>query len=517
MNTNLLPGNSETLVALAKKATEEVKVEEDVVEQVVEEKVPEVKDMPRTIEDLENDEIIDEGDEYSKVIILDNFNDPTKQDVKVDDYEFNEDDMRSLFFGASNYGKNKTTITKESDLFDVFEFYKKESRYIDVYLEVTNVAVRIFEFNNAAVVINKFLNTSQKDFAYRAQVNMAGTQTRDFVEQIFKNAQFLTSDGETLTPVHFEMISSLDIPFLILGATKLLGDIYEETDGREGYKISDERKEIWIDECPNCGQSQNIEKNVAELLRAQYTQEAIDWANKNYDPNDTLENNIRRSKKVRAKGVRYTKGDSGIETIFLMKDPDWIRGFEYDKAFDAAIVNKYSSNKFIQPRIEKNQSWLAMTTKERASQIYAWITGLQQSLDVESENTDYEDIIELRDSILLDSQTYTIVKYLHTIKIYNNKVLDNNGKPILLKETEMATLDLATKMKFVSENIDLETVEKLLSKIEEIRKFGRDMIEYKFKCVSCGHEHASQLDPILFVFLLLQSSLYKKERMLSSK
>ena len=313
----------------------------------VEEEKPVITDLTEDIT-VEGEATIGDLVEES---IIDNY-DETPQDVKIEDYQFNDIDKKNIFFGASLYHSNKPEIKKDTDLFTVFDFYRKESRYKDVYLPVTNVAVRIYEFNNLDILINKMVLESEKDLAYRTQINMAGTQTRDFVSHIFENAEFLTSDREQLTPVHFEMVSSLDVPFIILAATALMGEIYEATAGTAGHSISEQIQksqglDIWQDTCESCQTNQRLFKNVDEILKAQYTEEIIDYANKNYDPNDTLENNIKRSKKVKAKGIRYTKGDKGIDTIFFMKDPDWIRGHDYDRAFDSYIINKYMSNKYI--------------------------------------------------------------------------------------------------------------------------------------------------------------------------
>lgn len=486
----------------------------------VEEEKPVITDLTEDIT-VEGEATIGDLVEES---IIDNY-DKTPQDVKTEDYQFNDIDKKNIFFGASLYHSNKPEIKKDTDLFTVFDFYRKESRYKDVYLPVTNVAVRIYEFNNLDILINKMVLESEKDLAYRTQINMAGTQTRDFVSHIFENAEFLTSDREQLTPVHFEMVSSLDVPFIILAATALMGEIYEATAGTAGHSISEQIQksqglDIWQDTCESCQTNQRLFKNVDEILKAQYTEEIIDYANKNYDPNDTLENNIKRSKKVKAKGIRYTKGDKGIDTIFFMKDPDWIRGHDYDRAFDSYIINKYMSNKYIKelPKMFGPNEWINMTNREKAAEIQKRIERLRnfEDPDGDTDTLALEEVMELANKLVLDIQNFTITKYLHMVRIEDSKNKDVNGNPTILSTIQMTDLTLEEKLTFLEKYLDETLVEKMLTQINAIREFGKEAVEYKWTCKKCGKLNNTAVEPIMFVFLLLQSKLWKKEKALST-
>lgn len=490
---------------------------------IVNENTEEIKDMNRTIEIDDEDITVDGGNEYSDDVIIDNF-DTTKQNDSISTYEFNDEDIKNVFYGSSNFQHKKEELKEDSDLFTVFDFYRKESRYKDVYLPVTNVAVRIYEFNNLNILINKLMLESEKDFNYRSKINFVGSQTREFVQTIFENAEFITSDKDQLTPVHFELISSLDVPFLVLAATVLMGEIYDATNGASGHKIMDRKLtdengnvlDIWQDTCDECKNIQNIYKNVEEILKAQYTDEIVDYANKNYDPNDTLENNIRRSKKVKAKGVRYTKGDSGIETVFLMKDPDWIRSYEYDNAYDNYMINKYLNNKYLKD-LPKNlgKEWINMTNREKVAKIQETVTSLIQGLS-DDDTLRFEELRGLSNKMALDFQNFTLAKYLHLVKVNDTKKLDQNKKPTKISEISLADYTLEQNMSFLSKYIDDELADKMFQQITKIREFGKETIEYKWKCAKCGHDNVSNLDPIMFVFLLLQSKQWKSERALST-
>ena len=535
-NINILPTNL-TPYKTEKNSTEnediKVTTSEDTIvqptavvtkENEVSDESDKIEDMKRHIEIDEEDVTVEGGNDYLDDVIIDNF-DTTKQDDFISTYEFNDEDIKNVFYGSSNFQHKKADLKEDSDLFTVFDFYRKESRYKDVYLPVTNVAVRIYEFNNLDILINKLKIESEKDFTYRGKINLVGTQTRDFVQAIFDNSEFITSDKDQLTPVHFELISSLDIPFLVLAATVLMGEIYDATNGASGHKIMDRKLtdengnvlDIWQDTCDNCKNLQNLYKNVEEILKAQYTEEIIDYANKNYDPNDTLENNIRRSKKVKAKGVRYTKGDSGIETVFLMKDPDWIRSHEYDNAYDNYMLNKYLKNKYLKDIPKKlGVEWVNMTNREKVAELQETVSNLVNGLDPRKDTLTFEELRGLTNKMTLDLQNFTLAKYLHMVKVNNTKKLDQNNKPTKVSEINLVDYTLEQKMALLSKYISDELADKMFQQITKIREFGKDTIEYKWKCAKCGHDNVSNLDPIMFVFLLLQSKLWKREKALST-
>ena len=536
-NINVLPTNLTQFSRNENKEKEEkvvTEVEETIQEPVItrtdKEEISEItdesdiKDMSRTIEIDDEDITVEGGNDYAEEVILDNY-DKTKQNDSITEYDFNDEDIKNIFYGSSSFQHKKEVIKEDSDLFTVFDFYRKESRYKDVYLPVTNVAVRIYEFNNLDILINKLKLESEKDFNYRSKINLVGTQTRDFVQAIFDNSEFITSDKDQLTPIHFELISSLDIPFLVLAATVLMGEIYDSTNGASGHKIMDRKLtddegnvlDIWQDTCDNCGNLQNLYKNVEEILKAQYTDEIVDYANKNYDPNDTLENNIRRSKKVKAKGVRYTKGDSGIETIFLMKDPDWIRSYDYDNAYDNFMLSKYINNKYLKDLPKKlGKEWLNMTNREKVAKLQETVTELATGVDPSEDSLSFEELRGLNNKMALDLQNFTLAKYLHMAKIMDSKKLDQNKKPTKLSEINMTDYTLEQKMAFLDKYIDDELAEKMFKQIAKLREFGKETIEYKWKCAKCGHNNVSNLDPIMFVFLLLQSKQWKNARALST-
>lgn len=511
MNLNILPGGNPV--------SSETKPEEKVSVQNTEEIIqPNMMDMIPTIDEA----IINDLEEDPEYVVLDNSMDTTKEKIHFVDYDFSNKEFDNIFFGKSKLFSNDNKINEESDLFDIFNFYRKESLYVDVYLPMTNVAVRIYEFNNLNILINKFTQLSEKDFQYKSSINVVGTQTKEFVEQIFDNADFLVSNRKNLTKAHFELISQLDVPFLVLAATKLLQEIYYQTDGRAGQKaqkdVHEDSREKWTDTCPNCGTEQWLNKDITEILQAQYTPEMIKYANENYDPNDTLENNVGRSLKVRAKGVRYTKGNSGKDTIILLADPDWSRGYDYDRLFDNYIVDKYSNHKLLIGVKKKRNDWNVLAPREKSTILYNETNRLvevirrRDALDQEEldslEGSEAE-IWDLSGNFNLDIQNFTLIKYIHSIKVVDTKILNENGKPKEIKTEDMSGYSLAAKMQLLEKYLDTDTTNRLFQRLEEIRNQGRTTIEYTYKCVKCGEETKTYLDPAMFVFVILQSLVFK--------
>ena len=466
-----------------------------VVEEKVEHVVIEEKDISKGVEIIEeaiqDDEVVEE--------VLDNTKTPQKQNNKVEVFDFIDTEKRNVFYGSSTYGA-KGSIDEIKDVEDVFAFYKREGLHEDVYLPITNVAVRIYEFSNTSISMEELADFSDKDFAFRAQINLAGTQTRQFVELIFKNAEFLTSDGAELTDIHFEQISAQDIPLLILAAAKLLDRVYTETKGTAGSKVMS-----WTDVCDKCGTTQSLSFDINDILRSNYTPEMITWANTNYDPLDTLENNIRRSHKLRAKGVKYKKARGGIDTIYFLKDPDWIRSFNYDELAHRHVINKFSTHRILKPVIEL-EYWSIMTNKEKLVQIHTFLNRPTYVEDMTREGFSRTEAEELKDNFNTELYLCRVTKYWFSSRVVDNNQKDTNGKPKELTNKDMSTVPLEKKVEMLRA-LDDDTLLAIIEQIEALTKFGIPQIKYEWTCGKCGEKQTTEIDPILLVFLVLQNSI----------
>ena len=67
----------------------------------------------------------------------------------------------------------------------------------------------------------------------------------------------------------------------------------------------------------------------------------------------------------------------------------------------------------------------------------------------------------------------------------------------------------AKDQSFWEGKIDTDTTNRLFQRLEEIRNQGRTTIEYTYKCVKCREETKTYLDPAMFVFVVLQSLVFK--------
>ena len=443
------------------------------------------------------EEDIDNDLESKEVVILDNKDDKTPQGNIITTFDFLDDKKKGIFFDSSEYKQGKE-IGKIVNVLDVLDFYQKEGKYIDVYLPITNVAVRIYEFNNYNIALTDFLEESRKDFLFKIQANMLGTQTRKFVDLIFKNSEFLVSDADTLQKSHFELVSAQDIPLLILGGVLLLTKIYEYTKGTAGQKPYS-----WEDTCNECGTPQEMLLDLDDLLRSQYTKEIIDYANAYYDPNDTLDANLKRSKKIKAKGVKYTKGNKGIETIFFLKDPEWARAHEYDNIGNKFLIDKYSESKEFKAAYDANDNnWLFKSQRDKLIEIYKFLD--QPDAYYLEKNIELNSIQNLRREFLDDTQYIRIIRYLYSIKIINTKELDENGKPKVITDQDVSLLSLNQKIEIIK-SLPTDTLLRITEQIEALSKYGIRDLHYKFTCKKCKKENEVPMDPIFLVFSVLRN------------
>lgn len=122
-NINVLPTNLTQFSRSEEKSKEENKNITEVEETVEAGSVPntgvltpthiepekpseEVQDMNRTIEVDEEDITVEGGNEYLDEVILDNY-DKTKQNDSITEYEFNDEDIRNVFYGSSSFQNKK--------------------------------------------------------------------------------------------------------------------------------------------------------------------------------------------------------------------------------------------------------------------------------------------------------------------------------------------------------------------------------------------------------------------------
>lgn len=119
------------------------------------------------------------------------------------------------------------------------------------------------------------------------------------------------------------------------------------------------------------------------------------------------------------------------------------------------------------------------------------------------------EIWDLSGNFNLDIQNFTLIKYIHSIKVVDTKILNENGKPKEIKTEDMSGYSLSAKMQLLEKYLDTDTTNRLFQRLEEIRNQGRTTIEYTYKCVKCGEEAKTYLDPAMFVFVVLQSLVFK--------
>ena len=412
--------------------------------------------------------------------------------TSLQEFSFNDDSYKDLFMGSSEIAKTTSDIKKLTSIEDVFNYYKKEGMYRDVYLPVTNVAIRIYEFNNTDISILELANEARKDFLFHLQMNAKGTQSRKFLDLVLQNAQFLTSDSDKLTKAHFENISAQDIPIIILAAASLLNAVKVKMSNGEEVPFK------WEETCPKCGTTQEVSFPFEEAVRAQYTNEMIEWANVNYNPNDTFENNLRRSKAVKGKGVKYTKIGTTIDTYIRMKDPTWLRSNNLDEESYNWIIDKYIEYPYFK-EIYEDQEWNLKPMKERVLQLSQKCSNAYLAKD-DSDPTIFE--------YFNDLNQIKMARYIYKVEAFDISSKDVNGKPVKLVEEDWNKLSLSVKLDRLA-LFDDEVKKKINDQIEAISNYGIQDILAKFPCVKedCKHMLEVSIDPIALVFSVLQNTI----------
>ena len=432
-----------------------------------------------------------ENNERDEAVIYDN---PAKVilNTSLQEFTFNDESYRDLFLGSSDINKEASNTEKLTSIEDVFNYYKKEGMYKDVYLPVTNVAVRIYEFNNTDISLLEMANEARKDFFFHVQMNAKGTQSRKFLDLVLQNTQFLTSDGEKLTRAHFENISAQDIPILILAAASLLNAVTVKMSNGEPVPFK------WEETCPKCGTTQEVNFPFEDAVRAQYTNDMIEWANVNYNPNDTFENNLRRSKAVKGKGVKYTKIGTTIDTYIRMKDPTWLRSNNLDEESYTWLIDKYVEYPYFK-EIYEDEEWNLKPMKEKVLQLSQKCSRAYLAKD-DSDPTIFE--------YFNDLAQIKMARYIYKVEAFNTATKDVNGKPVKIVEEDWNKLSLAVKLDRIA-LFDDEVKKKINDQVDAISAYGIQEILAKFPCVneSCKHELEVSVDPIALVFSVLQNTI----------
>ena len=130
------------------------------------------------------------------------------------------DEQINMFYGSEDYEKVNTEVDNSS-IMNMLTSFRKMGQHLDVYLPMSNVVVRMYEFENDIVIPEiTTLITEDELLAYQTGRRDI-TPDRLFLQKIFQNSEILSKGAES-SEFDMERLSNLDMNYLILGAAKLL-------------------------------------------------------------------------------------------------------------------------------------------------------------------------------------------------------------------------------------------------------------------------------------------------------
>ena len=473
---NVLQPAVEPVSVQATQATIQATVEESI---TVEEDIADFGDY---IDDVD---FSDEDDEKDVLEILDDSTKLYRNDINypqgnlVKDYDITEDE-KELFFGKSSYNTDQKTEIKS--LADVINKFKKMGEYIDAYLPMSNVVVRIFEFEND-LFLPVIIPSLSNELLISTEIYSDITYDRVLINKIFENAVVITKDSEVVVNFDLEKLSNADMNILILSAAKLLllsdPDIHDKSN-------------ITIDTmCNTCVRAQKITVNIDDLLKAQYTKETIENLKNGFSVYDSFEENFNRSYHITSRkrgGVKYTK-DGENEIRVVCKDPSYIEAVKKENAIIRHLLSVYEKEPSAKELVE-SKDYLTRNNKMKLHDLTNTILSSSSGS-------------QLRDVIYTDLGIMHVLTYIEVIMAVNIKTNTVISRMNVV-DTPMGELFATVK------SLPKELKDKMISKIDSLHDNAvKSRIKYKFQCSNkqCNHVNEVELNSRALVFMVLQNRL----------
>lgn len=404
-------------------------------------------------------------------------------DQKSDIQEVNlTDEEEELFFGKSEFISDKAD--KMDSVFDLIDSFKKMGEHIDVYLPMSNVAVRIYEFENDLFLPEALPVLSEDDLV---ATSLTGdiTHNRVLINKIFENMVAISEDSEEITDFNFEQLSNQDMNVLLIAASKLL--LAADPDVKDKTHI--QTNTLY---CEKCGTPQIVQIDLDKMMKAQYKKKHIEFARNNYNPRDKFETNFNRSLHIasRKKGAEYTKGN--IRMMVVCSDPSYYDAVAKENTALRYLVSEYEKNPIVKDLIEKHEYQTSSTRTK--------LLELSREILTSPAKDNYQLSIQIDMQVLVMLQYIDIIagKNIKTGKIVKSKIVDT-------------PMDQVFRM---IKSLPRPVKEKISSIIEDLQgeTLNRDL-KWKFECSNknCNHHQEFNVDARGLVFLTLQTVSRSKE------
>lgn len=387
------------------------------------------------------------------------------------------------------YGNSPYKVKGEENTGDIFaelSSYKKLGKSIDVYLPTSNMAVRIYEFENDVIKEN-IINDILRDYESTTRA-IHSPFNRQFMNRVFDNTVVLTSDSDRVGRAQLERLANKDMNLLLLAVAALLMEVGTET----GRILEDKEAPITIEHtCEKCGAEHNIKIHPKDLLKDQYTKEMITMLDTKYSVDRTFDVNLKESFLAKAYNIRLQNSITGKLTEIKLKEASYVKYTTLEDRLNTYILNKWKDHDLFKS-ISTTNEFSLLTDKDKLT----YLTGeAVNSIDMNNDAMKFlTDQVSASNLLRMDRITITNTKT--NIVEHDSTILE------LLDRSEERTFDMIA-------NLPQTLLSRMKNAIDTMDDKSINNISHTWTCErkECGAVNTSELNPKqLIVFITAETT-----------
>lgn len=422
--------------------------------------------------------------------------DKTKDEIAIfvnEKYELNNKealmsienaDFIEMLFGESKFELKKDDQVK--DIFSEMSAFKKLGKFIDVYLPVSNIVLRIYEFENNVIKESARNDIVASEYAF-TKGNIHSPYGKQFMYRIFDNSVALTSDGENVSRTVLEKLANKDMNLLVLATAVLLLEV-----GIEVGKIQEDKEApIKINHfCQSCGAEHEVKVHPRELLRDQYTKAMIDQLDKSYNINGTFETNFKESKLSKIYNVKLENLSNERLIEIKLRESSYIKYTGIEERLNKYILKKWSEHELFKDLVSNNE-FMVLSDKDKMAVL---IDEAMRNMNINTASSFF----------ITEQICATLMLRIDRIVITNIKtkiVEHNNTMMEMLDKSEEKTFEMIG-------NLPQTLIDKMTTAINEMDNSSINKIIHKWTCEreECKHVNNSDINPKdLIVFMIAET------------
>ncbi len=387
------------------------------------------------------------------------------------------------------YGNSRYKVKGEENTGDIFSelsSYKKLGKSIDVYLPTSNIAVRIYEFENDVIKEN-IINDILRDYESTTRA-IHSPFNRQFMNRVFDNTVVLTSDSDRVGRAQLERLANKDMNLLLLAVAALLMEVGTET----GRIQEDKEAPITIEHtCEKCGAEHNIKLHPKDLLKDQYTKEMITMLDTKYSVDRTFDVNLKESALAKAYNIRLQNSITGKLTEIKLKEASYVKYTTLEDRLNTYILNKWKDHDLFKS-ISTTNEFSLLTDKDKLTYLTGEaVNSIDMNIDAMKFLTD-----QVSASNLLRMDRITITNTKTNIVEHDSTILE------LLDRSEERTFDMIA-------NLPQTLLSRMKNAIDTMDDKSINNISHTWTCErkECGAVNTSELNPKqLIVFITAETT-----------